>query len=100
MFPLDVAATPFIDGLGDDRTVTGPADLVDQLMQAGQLQDCFAQHYVRFALGLTADPDFGGDLETVEVLGDELRSGAPLSDVFKQIAFMPAFKQRLRGDES
>ena len=100
MFPLDVAATPFIDGLGDDRTVTGPADLVDQLMEAGQLQDCFAQHYVRFALGLTADPDFGGDLETVEVLGDELRSGAPLSDVFKQIAFMPAFKQRLRGDES
>jgi len=100
MFPLDVAATPLIDGLADDRTVTGPADLVDELMQGGQLQDCFAQHYVRFALGLTADPSFGGDLETVEALGDELRSGAPLSDVFKRIAFMPAFKQRLRGDES
>lgn len=100
MFPLDVAATPFIDGLGDERTVDGPADLVDRLMQGGQLQDCFAQHYVRFALGLTADPSFGGDLETVEVLGDELSNGAPLGDVFKQIAFMPAFKQRLRGDES
>ena len=100
MFPLNVAATPLIDGLTDDRTVAGPADLVDELMQGGQLQDCFAQHYVRFALGLTADPSFGGDLETVEVLGDELRNGAPLSDVFKRIAFMPAFKQRLRGDES
>ncbi len=100
MFPIDVAATPFIDGLGDDRTVTGPAELVDQLMEGGQLQDCFAQHYVRFALGLTADPDFGGDPETIEALGDELRSGALLSDALKLIAFMPAFKQRLRGDES
>ena len=100
MFPLELAATPFIDGLGDGREVAGPADLTNQLMQGGQLQHCFAQHYVRFALGLTADPSFGGDEETVDVLSDELSSGAPLSEVFKRIAYLPAFKQRLRGDES
>jgi hypothetical protein len=100
MLPIDVAATPFIDGLADGRTVSGPAELVDELLPDGKLQRCFAQHYVRFALGLTADPGFGGDPETVEVLGDELSAGAALSDVFKRIAFMPAFKQRLRGDES
>lgn len=100
MFPVDLATTPYVDGLGDTRSVDGPSDLVDTLMEGDQLRDCFAQHYVRFALGLTADPSFGGDLETVEVLGDELRDGAPLGDFFKKIAFLPAFKQRLRGDES
>jgi hypothetical protein len=100
MLPIDVAATPFIDGLGDERTVTGPAELIDELMQSGQLQNCFAQHYVRFALGLTADPSFGGDQETIDALGDELAGGAALGEVFKQLAFLPAFKQRLRGDES
>lgn len=100
MLPIDVAATPFIDGLTDDRTVDGPDHLVATLLDGGQLEDCFAQHYVRFALGLNADPSFGGDLETVEVLGDALRNGAQLNEVFKQIAFMPAFKQRLRGDQS
>lgn len=100
MLPVDVAATPFIDGLDDGRTVTGPAGLTDELLQGGKLQRCFAQHYVRFALGLSADPSFGGDAETIDALGDELSAGAALSDVFKRIAFLPAFQQRLRGDES
>ena len=100
MLPIDAAATPFIDGLGDGRAVEGPSDLVDELLQGDQLHHCFAQHYVRFALGLTADPTFGGDSETIDALSDQLYAGQPLSAVFKQIAFMPAFKQRLRGDES
>lgn len=100
MLPLDVAATPFIDGLSDSRTVAGPDELVDEVLRGGKLQDCFAQHYVRFALGLNADPSFGGDVETIEVLGAELSDGVSLSEVFKEIAFLPAFKQHLRGDES
>jgi hypothetical protein len=100
MLPVDVTATPFIDGLSDGRSVTGPADLIDVLVENGQLQRCFAQHYVRFALGLSADPDFGGDPETIEALANELSSGAALSEVLKQLAFLPAFRQRLRGDES
>ena len=100
MLPVDAVATPFIDGPGDDRRVSGPNDLVDQLLAGGKLQRCFAQHYVRFALGLTADPAFGGDPETIEVLGDALTDGLPLGEVFKELAYLPAFKQRLRGDES
>jgi hypothetical protein len=100
MLPLDVTATPFIDGLSDDRTVSGPAELTSELLQGDELHHCFAQHYVRFALGLTADPGFGGDPATVETLSSELSAGASLSEVFKRIAFLPAFKQRLRGDES
>jgi len=100
MLPLEVGSTPFIDGLADSRSVSGAAELVDELLQSGKLQRCFAQHYVRFALGLSADPDFGGDTETIDALGDELAAGVVLSEVFKRIAFLPAFKQRLRGDES
>ncbi len=98
--PVDAVATPFIDGPGDDRSVSGPSDLVDELLAGGKLQSCFAQHYVRFALGLTADPAFGGDPETIQVLGDALADGIPLGEVFKELAYLPAFKQRLRGDES
>ena len=100
MLPIDVVATPFIDGLTDESTVSGPMDLTDELLETGKLQQCFARHYVRFALGLTADPSFGGDPETIELLANELASGASLGDVFKRIAYLPAFKQRLRGDES
>ena len=100
MLPIDVTAVPRIDGIGDERSVSGPSELVDELLESGKLQRCFAQHYVRFALGVSADPSFGGDLETIEALSADLSAGVALRDVFKRIAFLPAFKQRLRGDES
>lgn len=100
MLPVDVAATPFIEGPSDERMVTGPEELVAELLATGKLQTCFARHYVRFALGLAADPSQGGDPATVEVIADTLASGASLAEVFKRIAFLPAFKQRLRGDQS
>jgi hypothetical protein len=100
MLPLDLEATPFIDGLNDSRSVGGPSDLADALLQGGKLEECFARHYVRFALGLLADPSQGGDPGTISALSSELSAGAPLSEVFKGIAFLPAFKQRLKGDES
>jgi hypothetical protein len=100
MLPIDVESVAHIDGPQDERIVSGPVDLAQELLESGMLQSCFAQHYVRFALGLSADPSYGGDPQTVEVLYDEILSGASLGDVFKSIAFSPAFKQRLRGDES
>lgn len=98
--PVDVAAVPYIDGPADTASVSGPSDLVDALLASGALQTCFARHYVRFALGLSADPALGGDPETVEALAEQLQDGVPLGEVFKNIAFLPAFKQRLRGDQS
>ncbi len=100
MLPVDVEAVAFIEGLQDDRIITGPQDLAEELLASGKVQDCFAQHYVRFALGLSADVSYGGDPQTIEVLYDEISRGASLGDVFKSIAYSPAFKQRLRGDES
>ncbi|MDH3625308.1 MAG: DUF1592 domain-containing protein [Myxococcales bacterium] len=100
MVPIELDATPYIEGPSDATVVSGPADLVNDLLDSGKLQSCFAKHYVRFALGLAADPAYGGDVGTIEALSEQITSGAPLADVFKGIAFMPAFKQRLRGDES
>ncbi|MGB8328666.1 MAG: DUF1592 domain-containing protein [Polyangiales bacterium] len=100
MLPVDVVAMPFIDDSSDVRTVSGLAELVEELLGSGKLQSCFARHYVRFTLGLSADPSNGGDPETIEALSEELASNAALADVFKRIAFLPAFKQRLRGDQS
>jgi hypothetical protein len=100
MASLDLEATPFIEGPSDATVVSGPGELVDALLDSGKLQSCFARHYVRFALGLAADPAYGGDVGTIDALSEQIASGAPLADVFKGIAFMPAFRQRLRGDES
>ena len=97
--PLDVDATPFTDSETDATIVSGPAGLVDDLLQSGKLQSCFARHYARFTLGLAGDPDFRGDSDVVDALAQQIDGGAPLADVFKGIAFLPAFKQRLRGDQ-
>lgn len=98
--PLDLEAVPLIDGASDAQSVTGPGDLTDSLLESGKLEECFARHYVRFALGLMADPSQGGDPETVRALSTELSEGVPLGEVLKGIAFLPAFKQRLMGGES
>jgi len=100
MLPVDTVAVPFIGGAGDTTTVSGPADLVEQLMASGRLEPCFARHYVRFSLGLLSDPAFGGDAETIEALASVLRSGAPLGEFFKKITYLPAFKQRFAGGSS
>ncbi|MEM7434380.1 MAG: DUF1592 domain-containing protein [Myxococcota bacterium] len=100
MTALDLEATPLIDGASDGTVVTGPTELVDELLDSGKLQRCFATHYVRFALGLEADPAYGGDAGTIDALSDEIVNGATLAEFFKEIAFLPAFRQRLRGDES
>jgi hypothetical protein len=100
MLPLDLEAIPYVDGLSDTATVDGPAELVDELLFSGKLEGCFAQHYVRFTLGLLADPAFGGDSATVDALTSQIREGVALGEVFKSIAFAPAFKQRLKGGDN
>ncbi|MEM9727720.1 MAG: DUF1592 domain-containing protein [Myxococcota bacterium] len=98
--PLDLETTPLIEGATDTTVVSGPVELVDELLDSGKLQRCFATHYVRFALGFEADPAFGGDRGTVDALAYELEAGATLTEFFREIAFLPAFRQRARGDES
>jgi hypothetical protein len=99
LLPLDLESAPFVASASDPTVVDGPAELTDAILSSGKLEECFARHYVRFTLGLLADPAYGGDSETVRALADELRAGGPLSDAFKSIAFLPAFKQRVsRGN--
>jgi hypothetical protein len=100
MLPLDLESTPFINGTQDTTTVFGPAELVETLIGSGKLEECFARHYVRFTLGLLADPAFGGDSGTIGAIARLAQSGAPLADVFKEIAFLPAFKQRRKGADN
>ena len=100
MLPLDLQSIPYVSGIDDTSAVSGPAELVEELLASGKLEECFARHYVRFTLGLLADPAFGGDPETVDLMSTQIEEGAPLSEVFKAIAFSPAFKQRLKGSDS
>jgi hypothetical protein len=97
MLPVDTVAVPYVESGADDVEVNGPRELVDTLLASGKLEPCFARHYVRFSLGLLADPTFGGDPGTVDVLAELLRSGAPLHEFYKEIAYLPAFKQRVLG---
>ena len=74
--------------------------MAEELFASHKLEECFARHYVRFALGLLADPVYGGDPGTVKMVASQIEGGAAMSDVFKAIAFSPAFKQRLKGGGS
>jgi hypothetical protein len=100
MLPVDVAALPYVDGGSDSTGVVGPRELVDALVASDKLEPCFARHYVRFTLGLLADPAFGGDEDTIDALAQLLRDGVPLGEFYKEVAYLPAFKQRLAEEGS
>jgi hypothetical protein len=100
MLRLDLESIPFIGGSQDTTTVVGPAQLSQELLASGKLIECFARHYVRFSLGLLADPEYGGDPSTVNTVMSEIDAGSNLSEVFKSVAFSSAFKHRLKGDDS
>lgn len=100
MLPLDLESIPYIGGTQDPSPVVGPAQLSQELLASGKLIECFARHYVRFSLGLAADPAYGGDPATVNTVASEIDAGSNLSDVFKSVAFSSAFKHRLEGDDS
>jgi hypothetical protein len=100
MLEVDTGAVPYINGASDVTLVEGPVELSEELLDSGKLQSCFAQHYVRFTLGLLADPSQGGDQGTIDALEAQMVAGTTLSELFKGIAHTPAFKQRLTGEQS
>ncbi len=100
MLEVETDAVPYINGAADVTLVEGPVELAEELLDSDKLRSCFAQHYVRFTLGLLADPSQGGDQGTIDALDAQMAGGATLSELFKSIAHTPAFKQRLTGEQS
>ena len=68
---------------GELVTVEGAEQLAEFLADSGRLESCWAQQYFRYTMGRL---ETASDLFTIESLADRLRSGEPLSEVFKGIA--------------
>src|SRR5690606_37151253 len=48
--PIDTRSTPQV-AIGDDTPSSGVGDLAQQMVDSGELQQCFARQYLRFSFG-------------------------------------------------
>ena len=84
------------DAQGVEDAIRYAADLTAALLDSGQLEACFARHYVRFTFGRLEDTTLDGC--ALESLRGQLAAGATLPEVFKSIALRPEFHQRVMTD--
>jgi hypothetical protein len=61
-------------------------------LESGQLESCFARHYVRYTFGRLENIERDGC--ALESLRSALADGATLPEVMMGLAMRPEFKQR------
>jgi Protein of unknown function (DUF1588)/Protein of unknown function (DUF1592)/Protein of unknown function (DUF1585) len=69
--------------------VSTAAQAQDYLLQSGQVEACFAKHYVRYTFGR---PDGADDQAMMTALANKAASGAKLRDLFGEITLRSEFK--------
>ncbi|MFT3924908.1 MAG: DUF1588 domain-containing protein [Myxococcales bacterium] len=93
--PIDTESTPQV-WLGDKTDSTGPQDLMKLLSDSGKVEACFARQFVRFAQARAEDEAVDGcGLEAVRA---SLSAGDSFRTALRKFALLPAFRQRLVGD--
>lgn len=90
--PVDTRSVPNVIG-SDMRPSSGLGDLTQQIAESGKLESCFARRYFRYAFRTLEDRQ--RDAVILDDLTTHAKSGKPLADVLKLVAFRPEWKQRL-----
>jgi len=94
--PIDTSATLSI-GVGQARSVSGPAELNQRILESGKVEACLSANYFRYALRRDPSRD-SADACAFETLQTELtKPGVSLSDVFRRIALESGFRRRKVG---
>jgi hypothetical protein len=90
--PIDTTSVAQVVA-GDMRPTADARELAAQVLESEKVQACMARHYVRFTFGRTEDSEGDGCMLTA--LHARMLSGAPLSEVLRDIAYDPSFRSRL-----
>jgi hypothetical protein len=94
--PIDTSATLALVN-GDTRSVSGPAELNQQILESGKVEACLSANYFRYALRRDPSRD-SADACVFETLRSELeKPGVGLADVFRRIALESGFRRRKVG---
>lgn len=91
--PIDATGRVPLPGPADE--ISGPMDLAQSLAESREVADCFAQHFVSFAMGRRAPR---ADACQVEALAEPLLNGqGSLQDMMIAFVRSPAFRGRPVG---
>jgi hypothetical protein len=91
VLPVDTRSVP--RATPDDlRESTGPADLMRMLLESGKLEACLSRNYFRFTSGRWEDTLRDGCV--LERLRTRLLETGRISELLKEVALTPEFKQR------
>jgi hypothetical protein len=88
--PVDTSAVPKVTG-PDSRSATDSHQLTQYILQSGEFERCFAQHYFRFTFGRG---EREGDREAITDLMNAARAGGTLRDMLARIALRTEFQSR------
>ena len=88
--PVDTSGS-FTLSSGESYTFTGAVDLLDQLAYSRQAHDCYAQHWIRYALGREVT---GEDLSVTEIQDAFMDSGGLIEELLISIVQSELFRTR------
>jgi hypothetical protein len=91
-FPIDAsAAFEFADGPAE---FDGAAEFSGAIASKVQTHDCYAKHWVEYALGRDTA---GSDLDLIQALGDESLDGRSIKDLIIDLVQSELFRARNTG---
>jgi len=94
--PIDTSAVVQIVA-GDQRAVSGPAELNQRILESGKVEACLSANYFRYALRRDPSRD-SADACAFEVLRSDLsKPGVGLRDVFRRLATTSVFRSKKIG---
>ncbi|HEV8548880.1 MAG TPA: DUF1592 domain-containing protein, partial [Polyangiaceae bacterium] len=94
--PLDTTASVSI-GDADPVSVSGPAELNEQIVGSGRVEACLSANYFRYALRRDPTRDSADACAFEKTKSALVTSGVGLEEAFRDIAAEPAFRNRKVG---
>ena len=94
--PIDTTAVAQVVG-GDTRSVNGPAELNQRIIESGKVEGCLASTYFRYALRREPTTDSADACVYDGMRADLDKPGVGLADVFKRLATETSFRQKRVG---
>ncbi len=91
--PIDTLTTPHVV-FDDERTVGGPGELADRIVESGKGEACLSRAYFRFSFARWDDPEGDKDGCLLERLRGALADGGKLTAMFRELALAPEFRHR------
>jgi hypothetical protein len=94
--PIDTSAVVQVVA-GDQRPVSGPAELNQRILESGKVEACLSANYFRYALRRDPSRD-SADACAYEAMRTDLdKPGVALRDVFRRIASESGFRRKKVG---